>query len=206
MLQPANAATPAETATVAFVHDKTAKAGLEGCVIVNVTLPVLVVATVLPPRSCTATTGWVPKATLLLAPLGDVVKLNCAAPPTETVRLALFAGVNALSAACNRYTPARSILHPAKVATPPVTNKVVFAHVRSAPAGVVIVIVTALVSLATVIPDPSCTVTVGWVAKATPPVELLGCVVNTNFAAVPNVTVKRELIARVNALARAVNE
>ena len=84
------------------MHDRAARAGFEGCVIVNVTLPVLVVATVLPPRSCTATTGWVPKATLLVAPLGAVVKPSCAAPPTEIVRLALLAGASALSAACNR--------------------------------------------------------------------------------------------------------
>ena len=102
MLQPANAATPAATATVAFEQVRAAPAGLEGWVIVNVTLPVLVVVTVLPPRSCTATTGWVPKATPLVAPLGDVVKPSRAAPPTEIVRLALFAGANALSAACNR--------------------------------------------------------------------------------------------------------
>ena len=96
-------------------------------------------------------------------------------------------------------------MHPAKVATPATEETVAFAQLRSAPAGVVIVNVTALVSLATVIPDPSCTVTVGCVANATPPVELLGCVVNTNFAAVPKMTVKRELTARVKAPARAVN-
>ena len=40
-----------------------AACGLEGWVIVNTTLVVLVVVTVLPPRSCMATTGWVVKAT-----------------------------------------------------------------------------------------------------------------------------------------------
>ena len=56
-MHPANVATPADTATVAFVHVKAARAGVEGCVMVKATVPVLVVVTVLPPRSWTATIG-----------------------------------------------------------------------------------------------------------------------------------------------------
>src|SRR5256885_1146033 len=50
ILQPANVATPADTATVAFVQISAAPAGVEGCVMVNATVPALVVVTVLPPR------------------------------------------------------------------------------------------------------------------------------------------------------------
>src|SRR5450631_336490 len=100
MLQPANAATPALTATVAFVHVRAAPAGLDGCVIVNATVPVLVFVTVLPARSCTATTGWVVKATPPVEAFGDVVNPSFAAAPKVMVE-ALLVAVNAPSTACS---------------------------------------------------------------------------------------------------------
>src|SRR5207244_3990281 len=101
ILQPANVATPADTATVAFVQVSAAPAGVEGCVMVNATVPALVVVTVLPPRSCTATTGWVVDATPPVEAFGEAVKPILAAVPTETVKPRLVAGVKDPSAACN---------------------------------------------------------------------------------------------------------
>ena len=100
-MHPANVATPADTATVALVHVKAARAGVEGCVIVNATAPVLVVVTVLPPRSCTATIGCVVNATPPGDAFGEVVKPIFAAVPTEMVKLRLVAGVSGPSSACN---------------------------------------------------------------------------------------------------------
>src|ERR1700719_2654331 len=99
MLQPANVARPAATATVEFVHVRAAPAGDEGWVIVNTTLVVLVVVTVLPPRSCMATTGWVVKATPPVEALGDVVNPILAAVPTVMAKLLLVAAVSVPSAA-----------------------------------------------------------------------------------------------------------
>src|ERR1700692_2885432 len=76
------------------------------------------------------------------------------------------------------------MLQPVNVAIPATADRgVVFVQLRSAPAGVVIVSVTELVSVATVAPEASCTVTSGWVAKAMPPVESLGCALNASFVA-----------------------
>ena len=100
ILQPANVATPADTATVAFVHVSAAPAGVEGCVMVNATVPVLVDVTVLPPRSSTATTGWVVKATPPAEAFGEVVKVMFAAAPVVMVTLRLVA-VNPPSIACS---------------------------------------------------------------------------------------------------------
>ena len=99
-MQPANVATPAETATVAFVHVSAAPAGVEGCVIVSATVPVLVDVTVLPPRSCTPTRGWLEKAEPPVDAPGCLVKPILAAVPIEMVKLLLVA-VNAPSTACS---------------------------------------------------------------------------------------------------------
>src|SRR5450755_504107 len=101
MLQPANTATPEATVTPVLVQVSAASAGDDGWVIVKVTVPALVVVTVLPPRSCTATWGCVPKTTPLAAPLGEVVKPSCAAVPTVVVTGSLVAVVNAPSTAFN---------------------------------------------------------------------------------------------------------
>src|SRR4051794_29315260 len=112
MLQPVKAATPATAGRgVALVHASVAP---PGGVIVNVTELVSLV-TVLPPRSCTFTTGWVANATSLAAPLGWRVKASCAAGPTVMVVPALTAGVNDPAVAVSVYVPGRSMLHPANV-------------------------------------------------------------------------------------------
>src|SRR2546429_687557 len=84
-MQPANVATQADTAMLGFVQIRAAPGGVEGCVMVNATVPVLVVVTVLPPRSCTATTGWVVDATPPVEAFGEAVKPILAAVPTEIV-------------------------------------------------------------------------------------------------------------------------
>ena len=66
------------------------------------------------------------------------------------------------------------MLQPAKVTTPATAAFALAVQVRAAPAvplPLVIARVTELVSVATVLPPRSCTVTTGWVPKATPPVE-----------------------------------
>ena len=195
-MQPANVATPAETATVALVHVSAALAGVEGCVIVNAMVPVLVVVTVLPPRSCTATIGCAVNAAPPGDAFGEVVKPIVAAVPTEIVKLRLVAGVSGPSSACTEYVPARSIRQPVNVATPFTAGSgVVFVQLRSAPAGVVIVSVTPLASAVTVLPATSSIVTTGCVPKAMPPVEELGEVVNASFVAPAAVMLKVSLVA-----------
>ena len=71
------------------MHDRSAPAGV---VIAKVTASVLP-TTVLPPRSCTATTGWVANATPPVDPLGCVVKPSLAAAPAVMVKLLLVAAV-----------------------------------------------------------------------------------------------------------------
>ena len=93
------------------MHANVAPAGF---VIANVTELVSPV-TVLPPRSCTFTTGGVPKATPPVEPLGWVVNASFAAPPVVTNTLELTAAVNAPSEAVNVYVPGRLMLQPANV-------------------------------------------------------------------------------------------
>ena len=60
--------------------------------------------------------------------------------------LLLVAKVNAPSAACNVYVPARSMLQPVKAATPATAGRgVAFVQASTAPAGVLTVNVTELV-------------------------------------------------------------
>ena len=134
------------------------------------------------------TTGCVANAVPPVDALGCVVNASFAAAPTVIVELAV-AEVRPVSAAVNVYVPARSILQPTNVATPATAGSgFALVQVRVAgPAG--IDNVTELVSVVTVLPPRSCTFTIGWVAKATPPVEPLGGVVNATFAAAPTETV-----------------
>jgi hypothetical protein len=203
ILQPTNVATP-ETAVNGFALVQL-KTELPGTVIVNVTGLELVV-TVLPPASCTFTTGCVAKATLLAASLGCVVNATFVAEPTVIATDELVARVRPGSVAVNVYVPARSILQPTNVATPETAvNGFALVHVSSAPAGVVIANVTAVMLLVTVLPPASWIATTGWVPKAVPPVDALGEVVNASFAAAPTVIVNELLIAEVNPVPVAVN-
>src|SRR6478672_11448720 len=93
---------------------------------------------------------------------------------------------------------------PVKVATPATAGSgLAFVHVNAAPAGVVMVNVTELVSPTTRFPPRSCTLTTGCVVKATPPVDALGEVVKASFAAAPAVMATLLLVANVNALSTA---
>jgi hypothetical protein len=65
---------------------------------------------------------------------------------------------------------------------------------RVAPAGVVIVSVTAAVLEVMVLPPASWMATTGWAGKAMPPVELAGLVVKPSFVAGPTDTVKFRLV------------
>src|SRR5450631_571775 len=95
MLQPAKVATPA-TAFVGFaVQARVAPAGV---VMVRVTGAVLVV-TVLPPGSWTATTGWLAKGVPPVELEGLVVKASWVADPALTVKLVLTALVSPPEAA-----------------------------------------------------------------------------------------------------------
>ena len=76
---------------------------------------------------------------------------------------------------------------------------------RVAPAGVVMLKVTGAVLVVTVLPPASWTLTTGWVAKATPPVELDGLVVKVSLVAEPTVMVKLALTALVSPLEAAVS-
>ena len=137
--------------------------------------------TVLPPASSTVTIGWVPKATPPVEPLGCCVKTRCVGGP-ETVKVLLVAGSRLPSVAPREYVPGvpdpRLILHPAKVATPPATVCLFVLGLQTRlaplPGCVATARVTVDVSAVTTLPSESSTVTVGWVAKVTPPAELLG--------------------------------
>ena len=95
--------------------------------------------------------------------------------------------------------PTLSILQPANVATPAtaVTGLVVQVSVPD-PGFVPIARVTLEVSLVTVLPAASCTVTTGWVDHAVPPVPPVVCVVNASFAGAPAVMLNVDEVAEVN--------
>src|SRR3954447_11891180 len=97
------------------------------------------------------------------------------------------------------------MLQPANVATPAIAVTGLGVHASTAPAGVVIANVTSLVSLVTVLPASSWTVTTGWVANATVLAAPLGWVVKTTLAAGPGVIVNAVLTADVNKPSVAVN-
>ena len=97
-----------------------------------------------------------------------------------------------------------SIRQPAKVATPEEAGVGLAVQLRMAPAAVVILRVTELVP-AVVLPPASWTATTGWVAKAIPPVELDGLVVNASFVADPTLMLKLALTALVSPVAVAVS-
>src|SRR4051794_33047967 len=97
------------------------------------------------------------------------------------------------------------MLHPAKVATPATAATGLAVHARVAPAGGVIASETLLVSVVTVFPAASWTVTTGCVANATMLAEPMGWVVNASLAAGPGVIVTEVLTAGVNKPSVAVN-
>src|SRR6266568_2918828 len=96
---------------------------------------------------------------------------------------------------------------PLKVATPELALTVTVPASAPGPPGLgvpdVIDSVTGDESLVTVLPPASCTVTLGWVGKATPPVELAGCWLNANLAAGPTVMLKGLLSVTVRELSAA---
>src|ERR1700736_994496 len=94
MDRPAKVATPAMAATL--VVPARVPEGPEA--MGKVTWEVSVV-TVLPDASCTVTTGWVAKATVLAAPTGWVVTATWAGTPAEMAKLELSAGARELSVA-----------------------------------------------------------------------------------------------------------
>jgi hypothetical protein len=94
---------------------------------------------------------------------------------------------------------------PAKVATPAMAFVGFAVQARVAPAGVVMVKVIDAVLVFTVLAPASWTVTTGWAAKATPPVELDGPVVKANVLAAPAVMVTLLLVAEVSSPSVAVS-
>ena len=94
-LQVAKVASPA---TAAFALGVQVKVAPPGVVRARDTVVVLVV-TVLPPASCTATTGWAAQLVLETPPPGCEVKPSLLAAPTVIVKLLLTAGVSAPSVA-----------------------------------------------------------------------------------------------------------
>ena len=98
-----------------------------------------------------------------------------------------------------------SMLQPAKAATPATALKGFVGQARVAPAAVVMVKVIDAVLVVTVLPLASWTVTVGWVVKAMPPVELEGLVVKASLVAGPAVMVRLALTALVSPLEVAVS-
>ena len=73
-------------------------------------------------------------------------------------------------------------------------------HASVAEPGTVSANSTELPSVVTVLPPASCTLTTGWTANATPPVEPvgLGCVVKASFAAAPTVIATLFVTAEVS--------
>src|SRR5262245_62149003 len=114
MLHPENVATPAMAFFGFVAQPRVAPAGV---VIASVTADVFVV-TVLPPASCTVTTGCVVNAEPPTAPEGSVVNASRDAAPIAFVNDELTADVNEPSAAVNVYVFATSTRQPANVATP----------------------------------------------------------------------------------------
>ena len=88
MVQSEKMATP-EAAVIGFAA-QVRMAPPAGGVMLKVIEAVLEV-TVLPPASCTATTGWVGKVTPLLESEGLVVKASLSATPVEMVKAVLTA-------------------------------------------------------------------------------------------------------------------
>ena len=97
------------------------------------------------------------------------------------------------------------MLQPVKDAAPEMVFAGFDVQVRTAPAAVVMLKVTATTAVVTVFPPASWTATTGWVAKAAPPVELDGLVVKPSLVAEPAVMVKLVLTALVSPLAVAVS-
>ena len=97
-------------------------------------------------------------------------------------------------------------MQPANVAMPATAASGFAVHDNVPPAGVVNANVTGLVSVVTVLPPRSRTVTLGCVARATPPVDPLGCCVNASCAAGPTATTNEELTAEVRAPSVAVSD
>src|SRR5689334_17182256 len=97
------------------------------------------------------------------------------------------------------------MLQPANVATPATAAFGLAVHANVAPPGVVSASVTDDVSVVTVLPPASCTVTTGCVPNAAVAAAPLGCVVNASFAAAPTVIVTDELTAVVSEPSDAVN-
>src|SRR3954452_8397122 len=94
--------------------------------------------------------------------------------------------------------PARLMLQPANVASPPVAVTGLAVHTMVAPAGVVIANVTELVSLVTLLPAASRTLTAGCTAKATVLAAPTGWVANASLVAGPGVMTNVLLTADVN--------
>src|ERR1700741_1569859 len=146
--------------------------------------------TALPPASSSATTGCVGNATPPVELLGLVVKANCVAVPTVMLKVLLGTFVKPSLLADSLYpVPAVLIERPLKVATPFTALTVVVPLRVPGPPEVGVPVVMASMTEAelfsTVLPFASSTVTTGWVGKATPPVELVGLLVKTNFVAGP---------------------
>ena len=91
------------------------------------------------------------------------------------------------------------ILQPVKVAVPAFAASGLAVHVRTPAFGFVpnARVIEAVLPV-TVLPPASCTITWGWVAKATPKTELLGCCVKPSCAAGPTVIANGLLTADVN--------
>ena len=109
-------------------------APLPGCVATaRVTVDVSAVTT-LPSESSTVTVGWVAKVTPPAELLGDAVKTSLLAAPA-TVKAALLPGRRPVAVALRVKEPAVAtvILHPAKVATPPVAALGLAVQTRVAP-------------------------------------------------------------------------
>ena len=100
--------------------------------------------------------------------------------------------------------PVWLMLQPAKVATPATAVTGLVVQVRVPVPGLVpMARVTAEVSVVTVLPPASSTVTCGWVAKAVPPVLLPGAAVKATWVAGPVVMLKGLVVsvARVPSVA-----
>jgi hypothetical protein len=165
--RPLNVATPLDALSVLVPLN----VPLPGFVPIVNTMEAELPVTVLPPASCTVTTGCVANAMPPVELLGLVVKAIFVAAPTVMLKVLLVALVTPPLDAVSVYPlPALSILHPANVATPDVALTGLLVHVNvPPPAFVSIANAIEAVLFVTVLPDASCTVTTGCVVQAVAP-------------------------------------
>ncbi len=190
-------ATPPVAASGLPVHVSAAPDVPVPPVMASVTFEVFEVTTS-PDESSIVTWGWVGKARPPVELLGSCVKTSFEAVPA-TVNDPLVALVRFVAEAVREKEPCvpSVILHPAKVATPPVAVSG-FELQASVPDPELTARLMELVAPVTTSPEESSTQTTGWVGKAEPLLDAVGETPKTSCVA-PPATVNDVLVPGVSA-------